>query len=45
MASKEYVAIFVPRAVRDDIKAVAQHNGRTMIGELRVVFDGKRKIL
>ena len=34
MTEKTYVAIFVPPAVRKDLKMRALKNGRTMIAEL-----------
>lgn len=38
MATKEYVAIFVPRKVRDAIKEEARRAGRTIIGELTIKY-------
>lgn len=35
---KKYVAVFVPPAVRAAIKAAAEKNGRTIIGELTMKY-------
>lgn len=39
MADKKYAAVFVPTNLRDAIKAEANKNGRTMIGDLKIKYN------
>lgn len=45
MANKEYVAIFVPPAVRAAIKDAAKAKGRTMILELAKRYKVKEELI